>query len=128
MNEDLSPDCSKQEQLEQALFIEIIRLAPEGSALSITTDSWDELPRIFGKRMVVEKGEWLVPLTAESRDFIVQQALADDIQATFVHFYIVAENDQNIFESYDRMCSIFMEANFSEYERLEKEYISPLMT
>ena len=128
MNEDLSPEHSEQEQLEQALFIEIIRLAPEGSSLSITTDSWDELPRVFGKRMVVEEGEWMVPLTPESRDFIVQEALADDIQVKFVHFYIVAENDQNIFESYDRMVGLIIDPSFPNCERLEDKYASILMS
>lgn len=116
------------EELEQALFIEIIRLAPEGSALSVTTDSWEELPRVFGKRMVIKTGEWLVPLTLESRDFIVQQALADDIQVTFVHFYIVAENDQIIFTSYDRMVGLIIDPSFPECEILEDKYASILMS
>ena len=116
------------EQLEQALFIEVIRLAPEGSALSITTDSWQDLPRIFGKHIVIKEGEWLVPLSQENRDFLVEKALSQNVQIQFVHFHIVTETDEIIFSSYDGMCSIFMEANFPEYERLEREYVSPLMT
>lgn len=121
-------ELSEQEQLEQALFIEIIRLAPEGSALSITTDSWDELPRVFGERMIVHEGEWMVTLTLESRDFIIQQALTDDIQATFVHFYIVTKNDQVIFTSYDRMVGLIIDPSFPECERLEDKYASILMS
>jgi hypothetical protein len=116
------------EQLEQALFIEVIRLAPEGSALSITTDSWQDLPRIFGKHIIINESEWLVPLSPENRNFLMEKALSQNVQTQFVHFYIVTETDEIILSSYDGMCSIFMEANFPEYKRLEKEYVSPLMT
>jgi hypothetical protein len=62
----------EEESLRQALFIDIIRLAPEGAELVITTDSWEDLPSVFGELMNVKKGEWVVILTQSAREFLVQ--------------------------------------------------------
>lgn len=39
------------EQMEQALFIDLIRSVPLETDLVITPDSWDGLPGLFGKRL-----------------------------------------------------------------------------
>jgi hypothetical protein len=114
---------SEQERLEQALFIDIVRLAPEGTDLVITTDSWRGLPSLFGDYMAVREGEWVVALKPAAREFLVQQALSDNIQTKFVHFFIV-ENGTEILTSYDGMCGMKLETKFPDYERVIAEYAS----
>jgi hypothetical protein len=119
-----------EERLQQALFVDLLHLAPEGAELYITNDSWDGLPALLGKRMrLVTRDnyeDWIVALTPESRTFLVQQALHDDIHLKFVHFVINA-NQRDLFTSYDRMVSIQLDPHFPDYDRLVKTYASILM-
>lgn len=130
MLSDSPSEQTEEERLQRALFVELLHLAPEGAELFITNDSWDELPALLGNRMRrVRKNnyeDWIVALTPESRTFLVQQALHDDIQLTFVHFVIHA-NQRDLFTSYDRMASIELDPHFPEYERLVKAYASILV-
>ncbi|RZL09065.1 MAG: hypothetical protein EOO62_14425 [Hymenobacter sp.] len=114
-------DYSEQEKLERGLFIDIILLAPATSELVITADSWQGTPDLLGERLIVRNAEWVVPLLAESREFLQQQALLNDLQTMFVHFYIV-ENGMEIFSSFDRMCSIVIEDSFPESQQLKLRY------
>lgn len=127
---DSPSELNEEERLQQALFVELLHLAPEGAELYITNDSWDELPALLGSRMqvVTENNyeDWIVALTLESRTFLVQQALHDDIQVKFVHFVIKA-NQRDLFISYDRMVSIELDPGFPDYERLVKTYAPVLM-
>lgn len=70
--------------------------------------------------------QWVVALTLESRAFLVQQALHDDIQLTFVHFALKA-NQRDLFLSYDRMVALELDPDFPEYERLVETYAPILM-
>lgn len=116
--------------LQQALFIELLHLAPTGTELYITSDSWDELPSLLGQRLTVltenQYEQWVVALTPESRAFLMQQALHDDIQLTFVHFALKA-NQRDLFLSYDRMVVLELDPDFPEYERLVETYAPILM-
>lgn len=114
-------DYAEQEKLEQALFIDIILLAPAFSELVITTDSWQGTPELLGERLIVRNAEWVVPLLAKSREFLKQQALLHNLQTMFVHFYIV-KNSVEIFSSFDRMCSIVIEDSFPESQHLKLRY------
>ncbi len=120
----------EQERLQQALFVELLHLAPEGAELFITNDSWDELPALLGSRMRMVRDnnyeDWIVALTSECRTFLGQQAMHQDIHLTFVHFVIHA-NQRDLFTSYDRMASIELDPHFPDYERLVKVYASILM-
>lgn len=117
-------------RLQQALFIELLHLAPTGTELYITSDSWEELPVLLGQRMTVltenEYEQWVVALTPESCAFLVHQDLHDDIQLTFVHFALKA-NQRNLFLSYDRMVVLELDPDFPEYERLVETYAPILM-
>jgi hypothetical protein len=118
-------DGAEYDQLEQALFIDLIRSAPLGTDLVITPDSWDGLPGLFGERLtkVVEGNseEWVVALTPEHRDFLVAQALQDEVYAKFVHFYIV-EAGKEIVTSYDRMACLILDPKFPDYRCIVAEY------
>ena len=50
---DSPSEQTEEERLQQALFVELLHLAPEGAELFITNDSWDELPTLLGNRMRV---------------------------------------------------------------------------
>ena len=127
---DSPSEPTEEERLQQALFVELLHLAPEGAELFITNDSWDELPTLLGNRMRVVREnnyeDWIVALTPESRTFLGQQALHHDIYLTFVHFVIHA-TQRDLFTSYDRMASIERDPHFPDYERLVKVYASILM-
>ena len=127
---DSSTEQTEEERLQQALFVELVYLAPEGAELFITNDSWDELPVLLGNRMRVVREnnyeDWIVALTPETRTFLGQQALHNDIHLTFVHFVIHA-NQRDLFTSYDRMVSIELDPHFPYYKRLVKSYASILM-
>lgn len=127
---DAPCELTEEERLQQALFVELLHLAPEGAELYITNDSWEELPTLLGKRLRVVRENnynyWVVTLTSESRMFLGQQALHYDIHIAFVHFTIKA-NQYDLFTSYDRMVSIALDPHFPDYERLVKVYASILM-
>ena len=123
MTDSMLLEESEKEGLTQALFIDIIRLAPKEAELAITTDSWDDLPSVFGKLMKVKKAEWVVTLIPLAREFLVQQALSDNVQTKFVHFYIVA-NRMELVRSYDAMCSIVIEDDFPDCEKLKEKYVA----
>ncbi|HEX8657709.1 MAG TPA: hypothetical protein VF690_09260 [Hymenobacter sp.] len=114
-------DEAEQKRLEQALFIEIIHLAPAEADLIISTDSWPELPGILGQRTVVSEGMWVVALIPATREFLMQQALTANLQTMMVHFYIRV-NGRDILTSYDRMSGMKMEPLFPGYSRLITEY------
>jgi hypothetical protein len=125
MYPDPTPEELERERLEQALFVELIRLAPEGTELFITNDSWDGLPALLGDRMTKRVAEnyedWVVALTPDSRQFLADQALLDNIQGMFVHFYLLAQG-QELVASYDRMCTVVLAPEFPEYGRLVTDY------
>lgn len=131
MLSDSPSEQFEEEHLQQALFVELLHLAPEGAELFITNDSWAELPALLGSRlrMVRENNyeDWIVALTPECRTFLGQQALHQDLHLTFVHFVIRA-NQRDLFTSYDRMVSIELDPHFPDYERLAKTYASILMS
>ena len=106
---------AEEERLLQALFVELMHLAPEGAELFITNDSWDELPTLLGNRMRIVREnnyeDWIIALTPESRTFLVKQALHNDIHLTFVHFAINV-NKSDLFTSYDRMVLIELDPPF----------------
>ncbi|GAA4379889.1 hypothetical protein [Hymenobacter koreensis] len=112
-------------QMEQALFIDLIRSAPSGADLVITPDSWDGLPALFGERLTTvvagNSEEWVVALTPQNRNFLVAQALEDEVYGKFVHFYIVAAGKE-IVSSYDHMACLILDPNFPDYRRIVAEY------
>lgn len=114
---------AEQERLKQALFIDLIGLAPEGADLIISTDSWSGLPGLLGQRLVEREDRWVVPLIPSTRAFLVQQALADNLQTMLVHFYIHVK-DTGILTYYDAMCGIKLEQTFPDYQRIITEYAS----
>lgn len=120
-------DEVEEERLQRGLFIDAIRLAPAGAELLISSDSWDQLPSILGERMSARPARWVVALTPENRAFLVQEALDNDIQGTFVHFYIVAQGAE-LLASYDRMVALTLDKNFPSYEALQKKYVAILLT
>ena len=127
---DSPSEPTEEERLQQALFVELLHLAPEGAELFITNDSWAELPTLLGNRLRVVRENnyayWVVALTSESRTFLGQQALHYDIHVAFVHFTIKA-NQCDLFTSYDRMVAIALDLHFPDYERLVKVYASILL-
>jgi hypothetical protein len=127
---DAPYEPTEEERLQQALFVELLHLAPRGSELYITHDSWEELPALLGNRLRVVRENnynyWVVALTSESRTFLGQQALHYGIHLAFVHFTIKA-NQFDFFTSYDRMVAIALDSHFPDYERLVKVYASILM-
>jgi hypothetical protein len=130
MLSDSPCEPTEEERLQQALFVELLHLAPKGAELYITNDSWEELPALLGNRLRVVRENnynyWVVALTSESRTFLAQQALHYDIHVAFVHFTLKA-NQHDLFTSYDRMVAIALDPHFPEYERLVKVYTSILM-
>lgn len=127
---DSPSEPTEEERLQQALFVELLHLAPKGAELYITNDLWDELPTLLGNRLRVVRENnynyWVVALTSESRTFLVQQALHYDMHVAFVHFTLKA-NQYDLFTSYDRMVAIELDPHFPDYERLLKVYASILM-
>ena len=112
---------SEEERLQQALFTDIIRLAPEGAELLITPDSWTGIPGLLGQRLIVREGMWVVALAPTTRKFLVQQARTDNFQTKMVHFYI-SDKGQDVVTSYDGMCGMILEPTFPDYPRLIAEY------
>lgn len=120
-------DGPEYEQLLQALFIDLIRSAPEGTDLVITPDSWDGLPALFGERLarIVEgnREEWVVALTPQNRDFLIAQAVEEEVHVKFVHFYIVKDG-RAIVTSYDSMLCLILAPTFPDYGRIVAQYAS----
>lgn len=71
--------------------------------------------------MPTRNSEWVVSLVAESREFLIQQAVLDNLQTKFVHFYIV-EDGSAVFSSFDGMCSIVVEDGFPESQQIKRRY------
>ena len=120
------PEEFEEYRLEREFFIDLILLAPEGAELHITSDSWDGIPSLLGERMTEREGEWVVALAPENRDFLVQEALADNLQVKFVHFFLLHRGAE-IVASYDRMCGLNMDEGFPSYKILKEKYPSLLM-
>lgn len=114
-------DESEEERLQQALFIDLISLAPEGAELLITPDSWPGIPDLLGQRLAIEDGTWVVALTPSTREFLVQQARSRNFQTTMVHFYI-RHQGRDVVTSYDCMCGMLLNPVFSDYARIISEY------
>lgn len=112
---------SEEECLQQALFTDIIRLAPEGAELLITPDSWPGIPDLLGELLVVREGMWAVALVPATREFLVQQARTDNFQTKMVHFYI-SDKGRDVVTSYDGMCGMILEPTFPDYSRIINEY------
>jgi hypothetical protein len=121
---------TQEDHLQQALFVELLRLAPEGAKLYITSDSWEELPTLLGGRMTVVNENnypyWVVALMPESRVFLEKQALQEDIHVKLVHFTITVSQHELV-ESYDRMATVTLHPDFPAYERLMATYAPILM-
>lgn len=112
---------SEEERLQQALFTDIIRLAPEGAELLITPDSWPGIPGLLGHRLVVREGMWVVALVPTTRELLVQQARTDNFQTKMVHFYI-SDKGRDVVTSYDGMCGMILDPTFQDYLRIINEY------
>lgn len=114
-------DESEEERLQQALFIDLIRLAPEGAELLITRDSWQGIPNLLGPRLAIKESDWVVALTPSTREFLVQQAHSHNFQTTMVHFYIHHQG-RDVVTSYDCMCGMLLDPAFPDYARIITEY------
>jgi hypothetical protein len=114
-------DESEEERLQQALFIDLIRLAPEGAELLITRDSWQGIPNLLGPRLAIKESDWTVALTPSTREFLVQQAHSRNFQTTMVHFYIHHQG-RDVVTSYDCMCGMLLDPAFPDYARIITEY------
>lgn len=112
---------SEEERLQQALFTDLIRLAPEGAELLITPDLWSGIPDLLGQQLVVREGMWVVALSPTTREFLVQQASTDNFQTKMVHFYI-SDKDRDVVTSYDGMCGMILDPKFPDYPRIITEY------
>jgi hypothetical protein len=117
------PGEFEEYRLQREFFIDIILLAPAKAHLHITSDSWDGIPDLLGKRMTERKDEWVVALGPENKDFLVQEALADNLQSKFVHFFILQEGTE-IVTSYDRMCMVILDESFPGYQLLSEKHAS----
>ena len=114
-------DEFEAERLQQALFIDLVRLAPVGAELLITRDSWPGIPDLLGPRSAIKEGDWAVALTPSTREFLVQQAHSHDFQTTMVHFYI-RHQGRDVVTSYDCMCGMLLDPTFPDYARIITEY------
>lgn len=112
---------SEEARLQQALFIDLIQLAPEGAELLITSDSWPGIPDLLGHRLAIKDGTWVIALTPSTRAFLVQQACSRHFQTTLVHFYI-RHQGQDVVTSYDCMCGMLLNPAFPDYKRIISEY------
>jgi hypothetical protein len=112
---------STEKRFRRALFIDLIQLAPEGSKLLITQDSWAGIPDLLGPQLAIESGNWVVALTPSTREFLVQQAHSRDFQITMVHFYI-RHQERDVVTSYDCMCGLLIDPAFPDYARIIREY------
>lgn len=112
---------STEKRFRRALFIDLIQLAPEGSELLITQDSWAGIPDLLGQQLAIEPSSWVVTLTPSTREFLVQQAYSRDFQTTMVHFYI-RHQERDVVTSYDCMCGLLIDPTFPDYARIIREY------
>jgi hypothetical protein len=64
--------------------------------------------------------EWVVALTPPHREFLVAQALEDEVYVKFVHFYLV-EAGKELVTSYDRMAYVIIDPTLPECQRLVAE-------
>lgn len=117
------PGEFEEYRLQREFFIDIILLAPAGAHLHITSDSWNGIPDLLGKRMIEREGEWIVALGPENNDFLVQEALADNLQSKFVHFFILHKGTE-IVTSYDGMCMVILDESFPSYQLLREKHAS----
>jgi|GEM_PF-5783155 len=115
------PGEFEEYQLQREFFIDMIGLASEAAQLHITSDSWDGLPPLLGTRMMERDGEWIVPLGQENKDFLIQQAQADNLQSKFVHFFLLHEGTE-IVASYDGMCTVVVDESFPNYPLLREKH------
>lgn len=75
----------------------------------------------MARRVAKNYEVWVVALTPDSRQFLTDQALLDNVQGTFVHFSIMVQG-QELVASYDRMCTVVLAPEFPEYGRLAADY------
>jgi hypothetical protein len=120
------PDEFEEYRLQREFFIDMILHAPEEAHLHITSDSWDGIPNLLGKRMTEREGEWIVVLGPENKDFLVKEALADNLQSKFVHFFILHKGAE-ILTSYDGMCTLILDESFPSYKLLREKHASLLI-
>ena len=121
MSDFVPLDESVEEHLRRALFIDLIRLAPEGAELLISRDSFSGIPDLLGPRLAIEPSDWVVALTPSTREFLVQQAHSRNFQTTMVHFYI-RHQERDVVTSYDCMCGLLIDPAFPDYARIITEY------
>lgn len=117
------PGEFEEYRLQREFFIDAILLAPAKTHLHITSDSWEGIPSLLGKRMTEREGEWVVALRPENKDFLVQEALADNLQSKFVHFSLLHEGTE-ILASYDGMCTVILDESFPSYPLLKERHAS----
>jgi len=117
------PGEFEEYKLQREFFIDVILLAPAEAQLHITSDSWQEIPSLLGKRMIERDGEWIVVLRPENKDFLVQEALTNNLQSKFVHFFLLHEGTE-IVASYDGMCMVILDKRFPSYSLLKERHDS----
>jgi hypothetical protein len=117
------PGEFEEYRLQREFFIDVILLSPAETHLHITSDSWDGIPALLGNRMTEREGEWVVALSAENKDFLVKEAVFDDLQSKFVHFFLLHEGTE-IVTSYDGMCMVILAESFPSYQFLRDKHAS----
>jgi hypothetical protein len=120
------PEEFEEYRLQREFFVDVILLTPDEAHLHVTSDSWHGLPSLFGKRMVEREGEWIIALGPENKAFLVQEALADNLQSKFVHFFLLYEGVE-ILSSYDGMCTLILDERFPSCKLLQEKYAVLLM-
>jgi hypothetical protein len=108
---------------EQDLLLEIIKLSPEGAIWAISNDSWEGIPRAFGKEIAkLTKLDWVVFITSSNKSLLMQLIENYTLSEKIVHMSIKSKEGIVFFKCSDHMDTILMDFSQDEFQFFRRKY------
>jgi len=104
---------------ETDFLVAVLRQAPQGSLWLLSTDSWEELPRVFGPDLLhTDNLNWHVCITSANRSRLLALAAALELPEKVVHMSLATAQGQTFFWSEDHSDTIICDMSFQDLRRL----------
>ncbi len=104
----------------------LLRQAPQGSLWLLSTDSWEELPRLLGPDLLhTDPLNWHVRLTAANRDRLIALVRAHELPEKVVHMSLTTAHGHTFFLGEDHLDTILCDVSFQDLRRVCNQVTNP---
>jgi len=102
-------------ETETEFLLAVLRQAPQNSLWLLSTDSWEELPRVLGPDLLhTDNLNWHVRITSANRERLLVLARAYELPEKVVHMSLATAQGHTFFRGEDHLDTIICDTGFQD--------------